>query len=262
MDRAVSDYEVSYVDGDWEGLRRVVLIVEDHEIVRSGMRKIIADMLSGIWVEFLEASTFAEARQIICNRGNELDLILLDVNLPDACGGDEIECMKSDWKALPVVVVSASDDWQLATDFLKAGALGFISKSSNVDIIINALRLIFAGGRYFPPQVFDLLMGCRSPSDIIGSEIEQNADVALKSKEDAAHPVELSPRQRQVLALMLQGRSNKEIARELGVSVGTAKNYVAVVLRVYNAPSRAKAMLAALGSGAGFEVPDTPMRAP
>jgi DNA-binding NarL/FixJ family response regulator len=240
-----SGYEVTYVDDYWQENRRVVLIVEDHQIVRDGMRKVVGDVLAGVGVEALEAATLAEARRIIGERSGELDLVLLDINLPDAGGADEVECLKAEWTALPVVVVSACEDWGLAADFLRAGALGFIPKSSNVSVMVNALRLIFAGGRYFPPQVFDLLTegyaGDSSPA--------QDHEVPLKNQ-NPVHTADLSPRQREVLTLMLQGRSNKEIARELGVSVGTAKNYVAVVLRAYNASSRAKAMMAALNSGA------------
>lgn len=234
----ISGYEVTYMDDYWQENRRVVLIVEDHQIVRDGMRKVIRDVLSGAAVEVLEASTFAEARQIIGGRKGDLDLVLLDINLPDAGGADEVECLKAEWMALPVVVVSACEEWGLAADFLRAGALGFIPKSSNVSVMVNALRLIFSGGRYFPPQVFGLLATGRED------------EASRRNPVGAAYPSDLSPRQKEVLTLMLQGRSNKEIARELGVSVGTAKNYVAAVLRVYNASSRAKAMLAALSGGA------------
>ena len=241
---SISGYEVTYVDDYWQENRRVVLIVEDHQIVRDGMRKIINDVLAGTGVETLEAGTLAEARRIIGERKGELDLVLLDIKLPDAGGAEEVECLKAEWTALPVVVVSACEDWGLAADFLRAGALGFISKSSNVSVMINALRLIFAGGRYFPPQVFDLL----AVGHVGDLSAIQESEVPAKSQ-NPAHMADLSPRQREVLTLMLQGRSNKEIARELGVSVGTAKNYVAVVLRAYNASSRAKAMMAALNGG-------------
>lgn len=245
---SISGYEVTYVDDYWQESRRVVLIVEDHQIVRDGMRKIVVDVLTGVSVEILEASTLAEARQILAERKADLDLVLLDINLPDAVGVDEIECLKSEWAGLPVVVVSACEDWGLAVDFLRAGALGFISKSCNVSVMVNALRLIFAGGRYFPPQVFHLL------AEGGGRQSVDRGGEALPERQGLVHLVDLSPRQREVLALMLAGRSNKEIARELSMSVGTAKNHVAVVLRAYNATSRAKAVLAASGGvvrGAG-----------
>ena len=75
---SISGYEVTYVDDYWQENRRVVLIVEDHQIVRDGMRKIISDVLAGVGVETLEAGTLAEARRIIGERKGELDLVLLD----------------------------------------------------------------------------------------------------------------------------------------------------------------------------------------
>ena len=76
-----SGYEVTYVDDYWQENRRVVLIVEDHQIVRDGMRKVVGDVLAGVGVEALEAATLAEARRIIGERSGELDLVLLDIVL-------------------------------------------------------------------------------------------------------------------------------------------------------------------------------------
>lgn len=239
----ISGYEVTYIDDYWQGGNRVILVIEDHQLIREGMRKIIGDVLTGANIEVLEASTLAEARRIVRERKDALDLILLDINLPDACGADEVECIRNEWAAQPVVVVSASEDWALAAEFMRAGALGFIPKSCNVDLMVNALRLIFTGGRYFPPQVFDAMSDGYVPP--VATAIESEIESQSKNPTQIA---DLSPRQKEVLALMLEGRSNKEIARDLGVSVGTAKNYVAVVLRAYNASSRSKAMLAAMRS--------------
>ena len=239
----ISDYEVTYIDDYWRESGRMVLIVEDHQIVREGMRKVVGIVFSGAQVEILEASTLMEARQIIEASKQFLDLVLLDINLPDAGGTDVVECVKAEWAALPVVVVSACEDWGVASAFLRAGALGFIPKSSNIGVMISALRLASAGGRYFPPQVLDRLAKVNAG----GATIEHDVEVSLPK--NPAQMTELSPRQKEVVGLMLQGRSNKEIARELGVSAGTAKNYVAAVLRAYSVSSRAKAVLAARAEG-------------
>lgn len=242
------DYKVSFFDSEFDSKERVVLIVEDHEIVRSGMKSVINGVLNDCWVDVLEADTIENARRIVEEHQGGLDLIVLDVYLPDASGAALVALLKTEWISLPVVVVSACDDWHLAADFLRAGALGFIPKGSNVSVITNALSLIFAGGRYFPPQVFELLS---EPTVDQPPEKLEIKDIEGTSK-PPIHSAELSPRQRDVLNLMLQGLSNKEIAKELGVSVGTAKNYVAVVLRAYNANTRARAVLAALNEGAEY----------
>lgn len=238
----LSGYDVTYVDDYWQEERCVILIVEDHQIVRDGMRRIVADVLPGVVLEVLEATTLNQARQIIADRKEDLDLVLLDIGLPDASGMDEVNCLYAEWGTVPVVVVSACEDWGLAADFLKAGALGFIPKSSNLAMMISALRLVLSGGRYFPPQVLELLTDARSG----GSFSAQILDSGTNNDDPHAKMASLSPRQAEVLELMLQGRSNKEIARAIGVSVGTAKNYVAAILRAFNASSRAKAMAVVL----------------
>lgn len=234
----MDDYKVTFVEEGISADERLIVIVEDHEIVRSGLNKVINGVLTDCWVKVLEAETLTQAKNLLAIENAAPDLIVLDVNLPDASGPEAIECLRSDWNNFPVVVMSACDDWELAADFLKAGALGFIPKSSNVSIMVTALKLILAGGRYFPPQVFDVLAN-KSENELDCSKPRE------PSVKPNAHGGELSPRQKEVRDLMLKGRSNKEIARELGVSVGTAKNYVAAILRAYNASSRAKAMFAA-----------------
>lgn len=252
---SIPGYEVAYLDDAWGELNRTVLIVEDHEIVRNGMRKIVADILPGPWVTILEASTLAAACDMVRERAGELDLLLLDINLPDATGTAGVEALRADWPDLPIVVVSACEDWSLAASFLKAGALGFIPKSSNVSLMVDALRLIFSGGRYFPTEVLDVLAdpagGTVTKPLASTREPEPAREGVGRGSPAVVHEVDLSPRHREVLALMLQGKANKEIARELGVSLGTAKNYVAVVLRAYNANSRSQALLAALGGAPG-----------
>lgn len=232
-----------YVDDYWRQGCHIVLIVEDHQLVRDGLRRIIRDVVVDAEVEFLESSTFAEACEIVEARKGAVDLVLLGIDLPDASAGEEVERLKSEWTALPVVVVSACEDWELAADFLRAGALGFVPKSSHIGVMVNAFRLILSGGRYFPPQVLRVLTNNRG-SKVRGADVDCLAPCGTLVSAPG-----LSPRQKEVLMLMLRGRSNKEIARELGVSVGTAKNYVAAVLRSYNASSRSQVISAALNGG-------------
>lgn len=234
MGDTLCDYEVHYIDDYWQGNSRSILIVEDHQIVRDGIRNLIRAVLKGTAVEFFEASSLASARHLVEQQRQSLDLILLDIYLPDTATNDVFECLKQDWAGLPVVVVSACEDWKLVADFMKVGVLGYIPKSSNVSVMSNALLLIFSGGRYFPPQAFGLL----EPSHEFVHHLTEDKALLESSHEDMG----LSPRQKEALSLILRGYPNKEIARKLGVSVGTAKNYVAAVLRAYNASSRAKVL--------------------
>lgn len=235
-------------DGDAGGAReslpwidRVVLLVDDHEIVRCGIRGIVSRLFEQEGsLEILEASTLAEASALVEERRADIDLLVLDLSLPDAGGAAVFQRMENEWRDIPVVVVSATEDWGLAVRFLKAGVLGFIPKSSNVEVMTNALRLVFSGGRYFPDQVFFTL----------AEDVSTPPDAAQSGVQPAeGRAVELSPRQREVLSLILRGRSNKEIARDLDISLGTVKNHVAAILHAFNVNSRAKAALAAIRHG-------------
>lgn len=226
----------------WNAIDRAVLIIEDHHIVREAMRHVVGQVRQGGRLDVFEASTFAEARRMVIDRDSCFDLVLLDVDLPDADGAVEIECLRHDWADQPVVV-SGSEDWKMAVEFLRAGALGFIPKRQSLSVMVNALSLIVAGGRYFPNEVFGLLSTRPEPDSAVADPADEDQE-----EEDLAIHL-LSPRQRDALRLIGEGYSNKEIARTLGVSLGTAKNYVAAVLRAFNTNSRAKAVLLATKQG-------------
>jgi len=224
----------------------VVLLVEDHEIVRHGEREIIASLLAEEGgVEILEASTFSEANQIVLARGRHIELVILDLSLPDATALQMLDCLETSWVDLPVVVVSATEDWGLVARFLQAGVLGFVPKSSNMVMMTNALQIVFSGGHYFPTQV-SLALAEKSVGVANQSAI---AEMAHENIESYSHPVRLSPRQEEILCCMFKGLSNKEIARTLELSLGTVKNYVASILLAFNVNSRSSAVMAAIRSG-------------
>lgn len=237
--------EGNATSGGWPLVDRTVLLVDDHEIVRQGIHGIVARLFgqSGK-LEILEASTLADASNQLSRRRADLDLVVLDLSLPDAGGVEVLRRLESDWSDLPVVVISATENWTLAVQFLKAGVLGFIPKSSNVDVMTSALRLVFSGARYFPDQVFFELAQESAEQSKESPVRGHNSDMAAQ-----ASIVGLSLRQKEVLGLILKGRSNKEIAKELQISLGTVKNHVAAILHAFNVNSRAKAALAAAQIG-------------
>lgn len=246
---SVESIEIFPVDDGGDGggresspwIDRVVLLVDDHEIVRCGIRGIVSRLFEQeVCLEILEASTLAEAGALVECRRADIDLVILDLSLPDAGALAVFQRIEDEWNDVPVVVVSATEDWVLAVRFLKAGILGFIPKSSNVEVMTNALRLVFSGARYFPDQVFFALAE---------EGLTTTESIPSAAQPPEARVVELSPRQREVLSLVLRGRSNKEIARDLDISLGTVKNHVAAILHAFNVNSRAKAALAAIRHG-------------
>ena len=229
-----------------------VVVVDDHAIVRSGVGLLLQTLL-GDDVVVLEAASIAEA-EVVFEANPDVALALLDLSLPDATGLEGLYLLRRRFPDLPLVIISANEDCGMMLEAYRAGVLGFIPKTSNSKITLSALRLVIAGGQYLPVAAMSVL---NAPISDVGVEprSEQVAlprDVAMPEKEGrepARWERQLSARQMEVLRLMIQGKPNKEIARDLGLSVGTVKNHVAVVLRALDATNRSKAVMTALMAG-------------
>lgn len=198
----------------------------------------------------LYASTLSEAKEIVSSCSAQPDLIFLDLELEDCVAGDCLVCVREEWLGLPVVIVTASEDWQMASSFLGCGVLGVISKRSSVEIITDAIRLIASGGRFFPDEVLKLGRVHISSPVVANSRLEHAEILAPATARAPSGALDerqelmerLSPRLQAVLALMAEGRSNKQIAKELSLSVGTAKNYVSSILRLLGVTRRGEAI--------------------
>lgn len=224
-----------------------VAVVDDHAIVRSGIGILLQNLL-GDDALVLEAGSIAEA-VVVFEENPDVALALLDLSLPDATGLEGLHLLRKRFPDLPLVIISANEDCKLMLEAYRAGVLGFIPKTSNSKITLSALRLVIAGGQYLPVAAMSTL-NTRPVDDF--EEIEFRRDAAISEKEErepARWERQLSARQMDVLRLMIQGKPNKEIARDLGLSVGTVKNHVAVVLRALDANNRSKAVMMALLAG-------------
>ncbi len=221
-----------------------VLLVDDHPLILSALQTVIKGL--GDDVSVLGAGSAAEARAAL-QKDADFDLVLLDLSLGDADGFEVLTEMRATYPSLPVVVVSTSDRTSDVIRAIDLGAMGFVPKRSSNDPLFEALRMVMSGGLYVPP----MMLGLGAPS----AEVDTVPDVlrpvsAASSRGDYQKPplsleaVGLTPRQSDVLALLLQGKPNKLIARELNVSVETVKDHVAAVLRALNVSSRTQAVLA------------------
>jgi DNA-binding NarL/FixJ family response regulator len=168
--------------------------------------------------------------------------------LGDADGFDVLDEFRSSYPALPVVVVSASDRQSDVIRAVDAGAMGFVPKRSSNEALYDALLVVMSGGIYIPTMA----MGSERPSPSPEGDVVQEAlDVVHNNARPAGMQTQpplaslgLTPRQTEVLALLLQGKPNKLIARDLNVSVETVKDHVAAVLRALGVSSRTQAVLA------------------
>lgn len=211
-----------------------ILVIDDHALIRAGLKPVLEQLTPGEAVTVLEAPSYTRGVEIAAATP-ELDLVLLDFNLPNVTGFAALVDIQERFPDVPVVIVSGEDDPELVRGAFERGALGFIPKSSTTAVILSALRLVLAGGTYLPREAM-AGMSAAAPSP-------------APRTAPAYRGLDITPRQAEVLELVLAGKSNKVICRELGLAEGTVKNHVAAVLRALNATNRVEAVIAAAKLG-------------
>ena len=225
-----------------------VLLIDDHPLILSALQTVIEGLGSDTTV--IGANCARAAREAL-KAHTDFDLVLLDLHLGDADGFDVLAEFRAAYPALPVVVVSASDRTRDVIRAVDAGAMGFVPKRSSTETLHEALNMVMSGGIYVPPMT----MGSEAPAplaklegDTVPSVLrvvrEQALDSGFPSGAVRMSELGLTPRQTEVLGLLLKGQPNKLIARELNLSVETVKDHVAAVLRTLGVASRTQAVLA------------------
>lgn len=237
-----------------------VLLIDDHPLILSAMKNIVGGLEGVQTVQGVE--TAYEARELLRCQA-ELNLVLLDLQLGDEDGFDLLVELRHDHPDLPVVVVSASDRISDVIRVLDAGAAGFVPKRASNEVLFEALHLVISGGIYVPPmpsgslpEVLEntlskaassaRLRGMVTPSSVFGpGEVVDTTDNNNESPTQgvALETLGLTPRQKDVMRLLLQGATNKTIGTELGISVETVKDHVATILRVLEVRTRTQAVL-------------------
>jgi len=207
-----------------------VLVVDDHALIRDALRGVLKELKDDATV--FEA---ADSRQALRTAGEhpDLGLILLDLNLPDGSGFDVLAELRERHPAISVVVLSALNDRDSVARALDAGALGFIPKSASREVMLSALRLVFSGGVYIPPEI----LRRREASTSHGQRPEG-------ARPHSPRDLGLTDRQVEVLALMMQGKSNKAICRSLDLAEPTVKNHVTAILKALKVTNRTEAVIA------------------
>ena len=183
--------------------------------------------------------------RLIEEHADDFGLILLDLTLPDRNGFSVLAELRERYPAISIVVLSAQQDRASVMKALDLGALGFIPKSANRDVMVSALQLVFAGGIYIPPE-------------ILARENEPGTESSTKrTASDRPHgsPADfgLTERQLDVLALMMRGKSNKAICRLLDLAEPTVKNHVTAILKALKVTNRTEAVVAV--NELGWELP-------
>ncbi len=217
-----------------------VLLTDDHALFREGVALLLQPLIDGgqTW----QAGTCDEALALLDEHG-AADLALMDLAMPGTPGLQGIALLRERWPQMPVVALSSADDRDTVLKAIDAGAMGFVPKSSSSAVLMAALRLILARGIYLPPTAF---LG--TAADGPPARDTSSTPPRAPSPSDLG----LSPRQTDVLHLILQGKSAKLIERELNLSASTVKAHTSAVLRSLNVTTRTQAVVAASRLGLRF----------
>ena len=205
-----------------------ILIVDDHQLFAAGLRVLLAELSPKAQVTVKHS--VADALASACH----FDLILLDLHLPDAIDFDGLKRVKEFFEAAPIVVLSSEENLQKIRECIQRGAMGFLPKSSSPETLLMAMSRILDGKTYLPLEVI--------------------AADAGQGNQKPGFSSSLSPRQHEVLLKVIQGKPNKVIAKELGISDQTVKSHVMAVLAVLGVSNRTEAVYraAALGLSAAL----------
>ncbi len=214
-----------------------ILIVDDHDLVREGLRQVLKAL--GDDVEVLDAPNCKFAFELV-RQHTSLDLVLLDYQLPDMSGLEALHIFNNQHPELPIVMLSGFINPLLMRQVLSQGAAAFLHKSGNSEELLSAIKVILAGDVYSPP---------------VGT-LAQLSGMLGASSPNTPSP-KFTPRQEEVLQLLLDGYSNKEIGKTLSLSDETVKNHVSALLRGFDVTNRTQAVMAASRFGYSRSLRDT-----
>jgi DNA-binding NarL/FixJ family response regulator len=206
-----------------------VLIVDDHPMMRGALRDQIEMLDADATVE--QSATLADACRALASPVRR-DLVVLDLNLPDATGLAALDTLKERFPDVPVVVVSGTVERSAAHRCIGAGAAGFIPKTHSLDRIASAIGAVRRGETYLPAEAGD------------ATDVGWRSRPSIRPLPGPMQPT-LTERQQDVLQLILRGLPNKLICRQLQLAEGTVKVHVSAVLRALGVRTRTQAVLAA-----------------
>ena len=216
-----------------------LLLIEDHKVVAEGLQILLSTIDPTITCP--NVGTIAQALQ---TKGL-LDLILLDLDLPDAVGLSGLRAVRDAFEGVPVAMLSGEENTEVIRTAIAEGAMGFVPKSASSKVLVAAMRLILAGGSYLPPHAFATwpLAASSEPQRELS---ERSAKVERASPQLAAR---LTDRQLEVLLKAVQGKPNKIIARETALAEGTVKAHLSAAFRIINVSNRTEAVFKAAQLG-------------
>ena len=204
-----------------------LLVVEDHALVREGLLGLLTQLEKGTVVKGV--ADFESALNAL-DAEDDIDLLLLDLAMPGIDGVAGLDILRKNFPALPVVVVSAFDDVPTVTRVMALGASGFIPKAFSGEALLSAVREVLDGNIFLPGASH-------------GARLDSVAPVPPSQISIQPAEIGLTDRQSQVLALMVRGMSNRDIAEQLELSEGTVKIHATAVFKTLGVNSRTQALV-------------------
>jgi len=220
-----------------------ILVVDDHPLILEALHHVLRELDREVAV--FDAQTAEDAFHL-ADAHPDAALILLDLTLPDDDGFTALTTLRARHPRIPIVALSSSDSREEIVRAIDLGATGFIPKRSSNDLVVGALRLVLMGGVYVPRAAIEevaTVSRARAPGHAI----------AARRGPVTPRDLGLTDRQAQVLALILEGKPNKVICRELRLAEGTVKIHVAAILRALNVGTRTQAVIEAARLGLSFD---------
>jgi DNA-binding NarL/FixJ family response regulator len=199
-----------------------ILVIDDHPLIQEALKHVLAALDPTL--ELVQAQDASDAHAAL-SREPDTDLIVLDLALPGCDGFELLADLRREWPGMPVLVLSATHDRATVEHALDLGAMGFIPKTANTRVLLDALRLVLSGGVYVPAESAQV-NGALRPRPVTRPE-----------------QLGLTLRQADVLKLLVQGKPNKLICRDLRLSEGTVKVHVSAILRALNVRNRTQVVI-------------------
>jgi DNA-binding NarL/FixJ family response regulator len=214
-----------------------IIIADDHPLFRDALRQAVASVMVGARID--QAGAFDELTSLL-EQDSDVDMVLLDLSMPGISGFSGLIYLRAQYPAIPVVIVSASDDGSTIRRSLDFGASGFIPKRFGVETVRDAIVRVMDGDVWVPPD----------------TDLSSTIDPDMTRLRDRL--VTLTPQQVRVLMMLSEGLLNKQIAYELGVSEATIKAHVSAILQKLGVESRTQAVIAAAKIAGGQWRQETP----
>jgi DNA-binding NarL/FixJ family response regulator len=214
-----------------------ILIVDDHALVRRGMNYVVKEGFPD--ADVVEAESSAAALEVL-HGGPVADLALVDVRMPDLDGLELLRAIKAEWSEMPVIMISTYENAPYVKRALADGAAGYLLKDATPEDLSQAINVAMSGsGNVLSPRVIQNLFE------------DQEASVGSNGHGGRRNEYSLTQREHDILALLAEGRSNREIAQRLYLSEKTVKAHLAAIFRKLGVTNRTQAAMMAVQMGVG-----------